>query len=316
MEIEIKKERFGMTEYLLTTNRLTKQFGNHKAVNNVSMHVKKGSIYGFIGRNGAGKTTFLKMISGLSTPTQGEIELFGYKNEELKNVRSRISCLIEAPGLYGNMSAFDNLAIKCKLFGINDRKYIEKILNVVGLEKVGKKKTKHFSLGMKQRLGIGLALVGEPDLLVLDEPINGLDPQGIAEIRDMIIRLKEEQNMTIIISSHILEELSKMATHYGIINEGSLLQELTREELMLRCSERMEIKLDSPKDALPVLDRMGFKNYQVIDKNTIYIYERLGESAEVNMGLSQAGILVKEIGITSEELENYFLNLTGGALNA
>lgn len=210
------------------------------------------------------------------------------------------------------MSAYDNLAVKCKLFGMDEKKYIENILDTVGLSKVGKKKVKHFSLGMKQRLGIGLALVGEPDLLVLDEPINGLDPQGIAEIRDTILRLKEEHNMTILISSHILEELSKIATHYGIIHNGSLLQELPREELLLRCSERMEISLDDPKRALPVLDRMGFTNYQVVDKHTIQIYERLDESAQVNMELSKAGILVKGIGITSEELEQYFLNLTGG----
>ena len=253
-----------MSEYLLSTNGLTKQFGKHKAVNHVNLHVKKGAIYGFIGRNGAGKTTFLKMISGLSKPTYGEIEMFGYKNEELKNVRSRISCLIEAPGLYGNMSAYENLAVKCRLFGMNDRKYVESILDTVGLSETGKKKVKHFSLGMKQRLGIGLALVGEPDLLVLDEPINGLDPQGIAEIRDMILKLREEQNMTIIISSHILEELSKISTHYGIIHGGNLIQELTREELMLRCSERMEIILENPNQAIPVLDRMGFTNYQVV----------------------------------------------------
>lgn len=214
------------------------------------------------------------------------------------------------------MSAYDNLAVKCKLFGMDEKKYIENILDTVGLSKVGKKKVKHFSLGMKQRLGIGLALVGEPDLLVLDEPINGLDPQGIAEIRDTILRLKEEHNMTILISSHILEELSKIATHYGIIHNGSLLQELPREELLLRCSERMEISLDDPKRALPVLDRMGFTNYQVVDKHTIQIYERLDESAQVNMELSKAGILVKGIGITSEELEQYFLNLTGGVQNA
>ena len=305
-----------MSEYLLSTNGLTKQFGSHKAVNHVNMHVKKGAIYGFIGRNGAGKTTCLRMISGLAKPTYGEIEMFGYKNEELKQIRSRISCLIEAPGIYGNMSAYDNLAIKCKLFGIRDKSYIENILDTVGLSDTGKKKTKHFSLGMKQRLGIGLALVGEPDLLILDEPINGLDPQGIAEIRDMLLKLKEEQNMTIIISSRILEELSKIATHYGIIHNGSLIQELTREELMLRCSERMEIVLDNPKCALPILDRMGFTNYQVIDKNTIQVYERLEESAVVNMELANAGILVKGIGITSEELENYFLNLTGGGRNA
>lgn len=305
-----------MSEYLLSTNGLTKQFGKHKAVNHVNLHVKKGAIYGFIGRNGAGKTTFLKMISGLSKPTYGEIEMFGYKNEELKNVRSRISCLIEAPGLYGNMSAYENLAVKCRLFGMNDRKYVESILDTVGLSETGEKKVKHFSLGMKQRLGIGLALVGEPDLLVLDEPINGLDPQGIAEIRDMILKLREEQNMTIIISSHILEELSKIATHYGIIHGGNLIQELTREELMLRCSERMEIILENPNQAIPVLDQMGFTNYQVVDKNTIHVYERLTESADVNMELSKAGILVRGIGITSEELENYFLNLTGGARNA
>lgn len=305
-----------MSEYLLSTSGLTKQFGHHKAVNSVDLHVKKGAIYGFIGRNGAGKTTFLKMISGLSQPTSGEIEMFGYKNEELKHVRSRISCLIEAPGIYGNMSAYDNLAIKCKLFGIHDKQYIENILKIVGLSDTGKKKTKHFSLGMKQRLGIGLALVGESDLLVLDEPINGLDPQGIAEIRDMLLRLKEEQNMTILISSHILEELSKIATHYGIIHNGNLLQELTREELMIRCSERMEVLLDDPKKAIPVLDQMGFTNYQVMDQHKIYIYERLNESASVNMELAKAGILVRGIGITSEELENYFLNLTGGAQNA
>ena len=159
-------------------------------------------------------------------------------------------------------------------------------------------------------------MVGEPDLLVLDEPINGLDPQGIAEIRDMLLRLKEEQNMTILISSHILEELSKIATHYGIIHNGNLLQELTREELMIRCSERMEVLLDDPKKAIPVLDQMGFTNYQVMDQHKIYIYERLNESASVNMELAKAGILVRGIGITSEELENYFLNLTGGAQNA
>lgn len=305
-----------MNEYLLSTYNLTKQFGHKKAVDQVSIHIKRGAIYGFIGRNGAGKTTFLKMISGLAQPTSGEIEMFGYRGKELKNVRSRVSCLIESPGLYGNMSAYDNLLVKCKLFGISGKTYIPEILRTVGLSDTGKKKVKHFSLGMKQRLGIGLALIGEPDLLVLDEPINGLDPQGIAEVRDTIIQLQEERNMTILISSHILEELSKIATHYGIIHNGSLLQELTREELWKRCSERIEIILDDPQKAIPVLDKMGFVNYQAVDKERIYIYERLSESAAVNMELAKAGISVKGIGITSEELESYFLNLTGGADNA
>ena len=284
-----------MSELLLSTNGLTKQYGHHKAVDKVNLHIKKGAIYGFIGRNGAGKTTCLKMISGLARPTAGEIEMFGCKGKELERIRSRVGCLIEAPGLYGNMNAYTNLKIKCELFGIRKKGYIEDILETVGLEGVGKKKTKHFSLGMKQRLGIGLALVGEPDLLVLDEPINGLDPQGIAEVRDTIQRLRDERNMTILISSHILEELSKIATDYGIIHNGSLLQELTSEELMKRCSERIEIELIHPEQAVPILDRMGFTNYQVTDKSHIHIFERLNESANVNMELAKAGILVNGI---------------------
>ena len=276
------------------------------------MHIKKGAIYGFIGRNGAGKTTCLKMISGLSTPSYGEIEMFGYKGKDLQKVRSRVGCLIEAPGLYGNMSAYDNLNIKCKLTGIKKKGYIEELLKTVGLDTVGEKKTKHYSLGMKQRLGIALALVGEPDLLILDEPINGLDPQGIVEVRETIQKLAKERGMTICISSHILEELSKLATDYGIIHNGCLVQELTREELMKKCSERIELTLDNPKQAIPVLDDMGFNSYQVIDKEHIHIFERLGESASLNMELAKAGIPVKGISITSEELENYFLRLTGG----
>ena len=267
-------------------------------------------VSGFLG---AGKTTTLKMISGLARPTDGEIIMFGYRGGGLKNIRSRVSCLIEAPGVYGNLSAYDNLKIKCKLFGIQEKSYIPEILEMVGLNHVGKKKVKHYSLGMKQRLGIGLTLVGDPDLLLLDEPINGLDPQGIVEVRDTILRLNEERNMTILVSSHILEELSKIATHYGIIHNGSLLQEMTKEELMKRCSERIEICLDEPKRAVPVLDEMGFTNYQIVDKERIHIFERLEESAGLNMELAKAGILVREIRITSEELEDYFLNLTGGA---
>lgn len=302
-----------MEKYLLSTQGLTKQYGRQKAVDHIDIHIKKGAIYGFIGRNGAGKTTTLKMISGLARPTDGEIIMFGYRGGGLKNIRSRVSCLIEAPGVYGNLSAYDNLKIKCKLFGIQEKSYIPEILEMVGVNHVGKKKVKHYSLGMKQRLGIGLTLVGDPDLLLLDEPINGLDPQGIVEVRDTILRLNEERNMTILVSSHILEELSKIATHYGIIHNGSLLQEMTKEELMKRCSERIEICLDEPKRAVPVLDEMGFTNYQIVDKERIHIFERLEESAGLNMELAKAGILVREIRITSEELEDYFLNLTGGA---
>lgn len=313
IDADKNKEDMKLSEILLETRNLSKHYGHHKAVDNVNMHIKKGAIYGFIGRNGAGKTTCLKMISGLSKPTYGEIEMFGYRGKELEKVRTRIGCLIEAPGLYGNMTAYENLNIKCKLLGIKQKGYIEDILDIIGLNNVEKKKTKHFSLGMKQRLGIGLALIGEPDLLILDEPINGLDPQGIAEIRDTIQRLQKERNMTICIASHILEELSKIATDYGIIHNGSLLQELTRDELMRRCSERMEITLEHPRQAVPILDSMGFVNYQVVDKEHIHVFERLNESAQLNMELAKAGIMIKGISIISEELESYFLNLTGGA---
>lgn len=305
-----------MSEYLLSTKGLSKCFGHHKAVDHVNLHIRKGAIYGFIGRNGAGKTTCLKMISGLAEPTEGEIEIFGYKGNDLKQMRARIGCLIEAPGLYENMTAYENIKTKCLFCGIHQKGYIEDILEIIGLSHTGKKKAKHFSLGMKQRLGIGLALVGEPDLLVLDEPINGLDPQGIAEVRDTLSRLQQERNLTILISSHILEELSKLATDYGIIHNGTLLQELTREELMRRCSERIEIVLDEPRRAVPILDRLGFTQYQVTDSSHIQVYERLLESAMLNMELSKAGILVKSITITNEELETYFLNLTGGAAHA
>lgn len=305
-----------MSELLLSTKGLTKQYGRQKAVSRMDIHVKKGSIYGLIGRNGAGKTTFLKMVAGLASPTDGEINLFGYTGNQLKRIRSRVGCLIESPGLYGNLSAYDNLKIKCKFCGINKKGYIEEILKLVGLENTGKKESKHFSLGMKQRLGIGLALIGEPDLLLLDEPINGLDPQGIVEIRDMIWRLKEERNMTIIISSHILEELAKISTDYGIIHEGQLLEEITQEELMKRCSERIEIFLENPRAALVVLDRLGIANYQVVDNEHLFVFEKLEESGLLNQELVNAGILVKEMKITNEKLETYFLGLTGGATHA
>ncbi len=305
-----------MSELLLSTSALTKQFGRHKAVDQVSMHIKRGAIYGFIGRNGAGKTTTLRMIGGLASPTAGEIEMFGCRGRELKQIRSRVGCLIEGPGLYGNMTARDNMKMKCLLLGVQKKGYIEELLEVVGLKDVGKKHVKRYSLGMKQRLGIAMALIGEPDLLVLDEPINGLDPQGIAEVRETILRLNKERNMTILISSHILEELSKIATDYGIIHQGTLLQEITDEELRERCSERLEITLSSPELAIPVLDRLGIRRYQVMDKEHIYVFERLEESARLNMEFAKAGVPVKGLAVTNEELETYFLNLTGGNAHA
>ena len=300
----------GNRKMLLKTRGLTKQFGKHVAVDHVEMHIRRGAIYGFIGRNGAGKTTVLKMIAGLADPTAGEYEIFGCSGKSLAKVRSRVGCLIEQPGLYPNMSAQDNLMIKAELFGICDKKYAEELLELVGLVHAGRKKTKHFSLGMKQRLGIALALVGNPDFLVLDEPINGLDPQGIVEIRDMLQRLSEERNITILISSHILEELSKLCTDFGIIHNGVLLQEISQEQLIQQCSKRLELTLDQPEQAMPILDRLGITRYEMIDVNHLYLYERLEDSAQINAQLVEAGVFPRELRIYQEELERYFLNMT------
>ena len=297
---------------VLSTSNLTKQFRKQKAVDNVSLHIEKGQIYGFIGRNGAGKTTFLKMVSGLSTPTSGDITLFGYGGSERGKVLSRIGVLIEAPGLYPGMSAYDNLKLKCICVGIKKDGYIENILQTVGLSETGKKKVRKFSLGMKQRLGIGLALIGEPDLLVLDEPINGLDPQGMAEMRDLLLRLNRERDLTILLSSHILKELSKVATNYGIIHEGRLIKEMTSSELATACSERIEIKLPNPEAAIPILDDLKFGKYKVINSDTIQVFERLDESGKIAMELAKNDIHIKTISITSEAIDDYYLNLTGG----
>ena len=299
-----------MSEYVLQTHDLRKVYGTQAAVAGIDLKVERGAIYGLIGKNGAGKTTTLKMIGGLSAPTAGSFSLFGKSGAELAEVRGRVSCLIEDPGLFGNLSAYENLKAKCLCYGIKGDAYIKKLLEFVGLAETGRKKAKHFSLGMRQRLGIALAMVGEPDLLVLDEPINGLDPEGIVEIRDMLTRVSKEKGITILISSHILEELSKVATHYGIMSKGRLVEQLTAEELADRCSLRIEAVVDRPDYASTVLDGMGISNYKVVDKETIYISERLGDVGYINRELNKAGLLVSKIAVNNESLESFFLNTT------
>lgn len=302
-------------EYLLATEDLSKQYGRQKAVSRVSMHVRKGEIYGLIGRNGAGKTTILKMLSGLAKTSEGNISLFRKTGREAIELRDRIGTLIENPGVYTNMSAYENLKIKCLAMGVHGKDAIKEILHIVGLENVGKKRVKNFSLGMKQRLGIALALIGSPDLLILDEPINGLDPQGIVEIREIIEKLNREQGITFIISSHILEELSKIATKYGIIHNGILLQELTREQLLEKCGEYIELRTPDAKQACTVIEGMGITKYKVVDAGTIQISERLQESAGITLRLAENGIRIEGITVKNEALEDYYLNLTGGAAN-
>lgn len=296
--------------YILETKNLTKQYGNYKAVNDVSLHVKQGEIYGFIGRNGAGKTTFMRMVTGLARISDGEISIFGKSNKDFTNVKNRIGCLIEAPGIYGNMSAKENLKAKCICVGINKPGYVDELLELVGLAEVGNKKAKQFSLGMRQRLGIALALVGEPDILMLDEPINGLDPQGIAEVRELILKLNQERNITIFISSHILEELAKIATSYGIIHKGQLIKELTHEELMEQCGECIVLKCDKPEAAMALLDELGYSNYKAVNADTIEIYEQLESIRDLNKALVMKDLGVYDIHTKREDLEEYFLNLT------
>lgn len=302
-------------EYLLTTNDITKQYGKQKAVNAVSIHVPQGAVYGLIGRNGAGKTTLLKLICGLASPTDGDFSLFGKTGRETSEYMSRIGSLIETPGVYPNLTAAENLKIKCLAMGIRQKTVVNELIEIVGLSSAEKKKVRNFSLGMKQRLGIALALVGSPDLVILDEPINGLDPQGIAEIRETIFRLNKEKNITFIISSHILEELSKIATDYGIIHNGVLLQELAREELLSKCCERIELKTDDTRKACTVLENMGITKFKVVDIDTIHIFERLSDSGEITMELAKNQVKTIYIAVKNEALEDYYLSLTGGEEN-
>lgn len=297
-------------EYIVKTQNLTKQFGNNKAVNDVTLHIRPGEIYGFIGRNGAGKTTFMKMISGLTTPTSGTIALFGRTGSEAAIHYTRIGNLIEQPGLYEGMTAKQNIRLKCLALGIHQPGYEKDLLRTVGLEDIGKKKVKQFSLGMKQRLGIAMALAGKPDLLILDEPVNGLDPQGFAEIRALLLRLKTEKNITILISSHILEELYKIADTFGIIHKGSLIQELTREELDQKCNIYTKIQTKDVETACPVIERMGFEDYQVTGKDTICIYDLTDRAGELNMELAKAGCIIDSVQTVQNKLEDYFLSLT------
>lgn len=297
-------------EYLLSTESLTKQYRQKKAVDSVSIHVKQGDIYGLIGRNGAGKTTLMKVISGLAAPTSGSFTLFGEDGARAGRAMNRVGALIEEPGIYADMSAYGNLHAKCMALGVRNRNAERELLELAGLSDTGGKPAGKFSMGMKQRLGIALALVGDPDLVILDEPINGLDPQGIAEVRATIERLNREKRITFIISSHILSELSKFASEYGIIHKGRLLQELSREELFEKCSRKILLNTPEAPAASTVLEGMCITDYRVTGKDTIEIYERLEDTARITAAFVAAGISLTGISVLNQELEDYFLELT------
>lgn len=295
-------------DYILTTDKLTKTYGQKDAAKDVSLHIRQGDIYGLIGRNGAGKTTVMRVISGLSKPSSGSYQLHGEN-------KIGVGVLIESPGIYPNMSAEENIRLKCIALGCNRKSYVKELLNIVGLENTGKKNAGSFSLGMRQRLGIGLALVGDPKLIVLDEPINGLDPQGIVEVRKTLERLRDEKGITIMISSHILDELSKLATAYGIIHEGKLLDEFTTEELSRRCGRYVSILTDDNDRAEALLHQMNYGKVSIDHDGYLRVEDAIDSTIAINKALVGAGIGVKEIFIKNISLEDYYLSVTGGNHN-
>ena len=293
------------------TRGLTKIYGGKAVVRDLDLKVGQGQIYGFIGRNGAGKSTTLKMISGLASPDRGEVRRFG-KPVSDPVARRRLGVLIEAAGLYPNMTARQNAVMKAKCMGLTEeKKSVDQVLELTGLTDTGKKSVKHFSVGMKQRLGVALALLGNPDLLILDEPINGLDPEGIRELRQLVLKL-QEQGKTILLSSHILGELSKIATHYGIIRDGELMEQIARSDLEEKCQDYFQVEVSDVRQALPLVqESFPQVEAQVFDARIIRIYG-LEEGAELNRILTENRVAVYASGFHHMDLEEYFLERMEG----
>lgn len=299
-------------EYVLSVNSVSKSYGKFKALNNFSMHIPKGAIYGFVGKNGAGKTTLIRLICGLQEPSSGSYTLYGAESgsRNIAKARRRTGAVVETPSLYYDMTAADNLKYQYRLIGNPDYSTVPELLKLVGLEDTGSKKVGNFSLGMKQRLGIAVALSGNPDFLILDEPVNGLDPQGIVEIRELILKLNREMGITVLISSHILGELSKLATHYGFIDRGSIVSEISAEELENRCRKRIKIKVDNINGLIRCLDDKKIE-YAVISDDEAYIYATPEVTGFVTE-LKERGCRVISMSESEESLESYFINLVGG----
>ncbi|MFT4146555.1 MAG: ATP-binding cassette domain-containing protein [Mobilitalea sp.] len=295
-------------EFVLQTNGLTKMFGSKAAINNINLNVKKGDIYGFIGRNGAGKTTLIRLASGLAKPSSGSIRLF--ESDDLDKQRRRTGTMIENPAVFPNLTAKQNLEYYCLLLGLDSKNTLNDMLGLVGLGDTGRKKAKNFSLGMKQRLAIAIALLGNPEFLMLDEPINGLDPTGIKEIRDLVLTLNRERDITILISSHILGELSKMATRYGVINNGIMVDEFTNKDLEKRCVAELEIKVDNTEKTGEILrNTLNITDYRIIAENTMRIACETDKAGIINMELAKNGVTVMSSMTVGQDLEDYFMQL-------
>lgn len=302
-------------DYVLKTNALCKYYRNFKALNGLSMNVPKGSIYGFVGKNGAGKTTLIRLICGLQEPSSGEYTLYGKKHTagDIAKARRRIGAVVETPSIYLGMTAEENLRQQYRILGLPSFDGIKDTLELVGLKDTGKKKAKNFSLGMRQRLGIAIALAGNPDFLVLDEPINGLDPQGIIEIRELILRLNREEQITVLISSHILDELSKLATHYGFIDSGRLVKEMSAEELEEACRKCVRMEVNDTGILACALDERGI-DYKIYSKTRADVFAQIHVS-ELVSDLGRRGCEVSSITERDEDLESYYVNLIGGGRN-
>lgn len=302
-------------EYVLQTNALSKYYKNFKALNGLSMNIPKGAIYGFIGKNGAGKTTLIRLICGLQEPTSGEYTLYGRKNTEKEIVKSRrrMGAIVETPSIYLDMTAEDNLKQQYRILGLPSFDGLSDILKLVELEDAGKKKAKNFSLGMRQRLGIAIALVGDPDFLVLDEPVNGLDPQGIIQMRELILKLNREQQITFLISSHILEELSKLATYYGFIENGYLVKEMSSAELEAACRKCMRMEVSDSRVLARVLDAMDIE-YKILSDTMADVYAKVNIS-QLAAALSEQNCEILSVQEHDESLESFYINLVGGSRN-
>ena len=298
-------------EYVLQTSALGKTYRSFKALDNFNISVPKGAFYGIVGKNGAGKTTLLRLICGLQMPTYGTYSLYGINDgsPDIVKARRRMGAVVETPSIYLDMTASDNLKQQCRVLGLPDYSCIEELLDLVGLSGTGKKKAKNFSLGMRQRLGIAVALCGEPDFLVLDEPVNGLDPQGIVEIRELILKLNRERDITVLISSHILEEMHKLATHYGFIDGGCMIREISAEELEATCRKCIRADVSDTQATALVLDEMQLE-YKILDNKQVDIYDAVNMSKLIS-ALSEKGCEVFSVQNHDESLESYFLSLVG-----
>lgn len=302
--------------YVLETNELCKYYGDFKALQNVVLHVPKGAIYGFVGRNGAGKTTLIRLICGLQNPSSGSFTLYGsnHRDKDFAKVRRRCGAVVETPSIYLDMTAEENLKQQYLILGLPTFDGIKDILNLVGLADTGKRKAKNFSLGMRQRLGIAIALVGSPDFLILDEPVNGLDPQGIIEIRELILRLNQKHQITFLISSHFLDELAKLATHYGFIDKGILVKEMSAEEVYEACKKCVRIEVTNIQALVRYLDEMHIE-YKVISNTEADVYAKIKVS-QVALALDKMECEIISIQEKDETLESYFISLVGGGTYA